>query len=337
VAYLVKRGKYFYVYYYDKNSQKLKGISTKETSSGAAKLILKNYQAKQTLKIDLPNQERKILLSEGLRMFLMDKINLNTITSYRIAVTKFQNVIGDKYLHQYTKENYLTYLQSLNQHYFTPKEKREKFLSRVTIQSYVRDLYIFFSWCVKQKFLSNNIVEKIKVKVRDVKPIPEEDLQKILSNLKERYLFHQYNFVKLAYLCAFRVSEVINCQREDFNFTDKIIEVRNQKGGRIDKIPMLKDIEDFLLSMDLPGKGKLFQYNDRHNATRSWETSNRISELHYTFHQLRKTRGTNLANAGVEPLFLQRFMRHKDFKTTLKYYIKIDMSRMRESINQKLL
>lgn len=43
---------------------------------------------------------------------------------------------------------------------------------------------------------------------------------------------------------------------------------------------------------------------------------------HYTLHQIRKTRGTKLANSGIDCLFLQQFMRHENFANTQQYYIK---------------
>ena len=55
-----------------------------------------------------------------------------------------------------------------------------------------------------------------------------------------------------------------------------------------------------------------------------------------SFHSLRKARGSHLADYGVEPLFLKEFMRHKDIRTTLKYYIKIDQDNMREKMDNKL-
>lgn len=58
--------------------------------------------------------------------------------------------------------------------------------------------------------------------------------------------------------------------------------------------------------------------------------------MDYNLHQLRKTRGTDLANKGVNPLFLHKFMHHENIKTTMDYYIRVDMKMMEADINEKL-
>jgi integrase len=50
--------------------------------------------------------------------------------------------------------------------------------------------------------------------------------------------------------------------------------------------------------------------------------------MSYCLHDIRRTFGTKLANSGIAPLDLKAAMRHKNIKTTLKYYIYMEIKRI---------
>src|SRR5690554_2092172 len=129
------------------------------------------------------------------------------------------------------------------------------------------------------------------------------------SNLKKRGLITQYNLVKLSFLAALRIGEVIRVQGDDFDLKNNLMYVRNSKGKRVDKIPLVKDLRKFVKTLHL--NGKMFEYKSTDAARTFWDTMNKQLGFGYTHHQLRKTRATELANKGAKPLFLQKFLRHK--------------------------
>ncbi|OGU58261.1 MAG: hypothetical protein A2V66_03480 [Ignavibacteria bacterium RBG_13_36_8] len=333
MAFLKKRGKYFYIYYYDKSIGKLRGFSLKQTDKSIAKQELKTFEANYNLKL-LPRNftfiPKTLLLSAAKDLYLKEKNyeSPNTADAYKYAVQIF--II-------HCKDNPVEYYSRNEHNYFVSKLKERNY-SQYSINNYVTHLFILFNWLIKKKYITENPFIRIKIMGKnEVKPIPFPDLEKIYNNLTERKLIKHYNLVKLTYLCAFRKSESIACRKEDFDLKNKIIYVRNLKGKRIDTIPMLSDIEDFLKSLDMTGTGLLFQYSGTHSTKSFWRTVNKKLEFNYTFHQLRKTRGTFLANKGIEPLFLQKFMRHRDFRTTQQYYIKIEIDQARKRMNEKIL
>lgn len=328
MSYLVLRNKIYHIYYYDRLSQKIKSFSTRAKDKATANKILKSFDAKRELNM-LPDSFAKknqmIKLSAALKLFKSQKQNDKTRKAYQTASDHLIASCGDKYVIQYTNIDYFKLLDRFN-------------LLNLSINSrsnYTRHLSSFFNWCVKNEFAKKNIIEKIKSEKKEVEPICAEHLNQIFQNLLERNLMKEYNFVKLLYLTAFRIGELISAHGEDFNIDEEIIFVRNSKGKRIDKIPMLQEIKLHLLEFP-PPSGKIFDYKSTNAARIFWYTVNRKLGLNYKIHQLRKTRGTDLANLGVNPYFLQKFMRHSDIKTTLNYYVKIDLTKMKNEIDSKV-
>lgn len=52
----------------------------------------------------------------------------------------------------------------------------------------------------------------------------------------------------------------------------------------------------------------------------------------FSFHDLRRTFGTNLANKGISPKVLQKLMGHASLETTMKYYVNADMDEKRKAV-----
>ena len=126
-------------------------------------------------------------------------------------------------------------------------------------------------------------------------------------------------------------------EAEDIDYENKILYIRNQKGKRVDAIPLVHELEDHFKQMELIKTGRIFtQWSSRHSCKKFWEKLMQDLKFDYGFHQLRKARGTDMANAGVEPLFLQKYIRHRDLRTTQSYYIRLDNQKIRLDIEKKL-
>jgi integrase len=99
---------------------------------------------------------------------------------------------------------------------------------------------------------------------------------------------------------------------------------------------MTNDTRQFLKTMLLPKEGLMFKYRNYNGLRSFWQRLMVKLNMNYSLHQLRKTRGTELANLGVNALFLQQFMRHTSFTTTQQYYILVDIKMAAKDINLKL-
>lgn len=333
-VYKPSHSKTFRVGFYDNVTGKKKSVSAKTTDRTKANKFAKDFEARLRLKRYESNfehpQDHRTKLSEAFKVYLEQKdFSKETVRSFTSIVNNFIGVAGDKFLFQFSKFDYRDLINELT--------RRNASINTKAI--YSRHLFALFNWLIAENFVQANPITRLKGQLTDVKPIPLDDLDKLLNHLqaKEEQFIHHYRLIKLTFLCAFRISEAIRSEAADFDIENKIIMIRNHKGKRQDKIPMVKDIADFLKDeFVLPANGRLFNYASRESIKSFWNKLNEDLHFNYTVHQLRKTRGTQLANAGVEPLFLQKFMRHKDFRTTQNYYIKLSLEKMAADINLKL-
>lgn len=336
MAFLRKRGKYFSIIDYDTHRKKQISFPLKESNKKIAEELLKEFNAKKQLRllpVNLTYRKEHLLLLDLPNKYFTSRMEERRIlsgktkTAYLTAVKSFSNVCGNNLVYNYSKTDFNKYLRAL--------ETSAQDYSQNTIANYIRHLYILFNWLKVNGYIHQNIFVKLPGKINEPEPIPADHLKNIFLDLLNRKLFKQYLLVKLTYLCALRKSEAILLHGADFDKQNKTIYIRNTKGKRIDAIPMLTDIEKFVSDYDFPD-GRLFNYNHVDSINSFWSTTNNNLSYSYTFHQLRKTRGSDLADAGIDPLFLKKFMRHKDFRTTQKHYIKLNRDKMRDSMNEKL-
>ncbi len=328
IAYLRKRDRIYHIIYFNEFGER-HSFTTKKIKLAQAERELEKFRAKRTLglPIDEPNRTHKHLFSEVVNEFLnLDKDRSpETIKIYKSVNNQWKKLAGDKNLTAYSKDDWKNFKSLL--------EKSDK--AQPTIANYSRHLFIEFQFFLKKKYIKENPITHIKAEDKEPEPIEMFHYNLIRRYYFMRGQFKQFDLVSLLFLCALRITEGINMEGSDFDFKNKIIYIRNRKGKRIDKIPMLKDIEEHLLQMEIP-EGRLFNYASRDAFQSTWNTANDYWGFNDTLHSLRKARGSQLANSGVEPLFLQKFMRHKDIRTTMKFYVKIDLAKMRNGIDDKL-
>lgn len=316
---------------------KFKSLTTGTTDYSEAKKFKKDFEAKQRLNLFRNDFQRpedhRFKLSDALQIFLDQKqLAEKSIQSYKTAVDHLVASSGDKYLFQFSNKDFFKLIDR-----FKKIQTRTKTpLSKNSMANYSRHLFALFNFLVKENFIKENPIRKIAGERKEVEPIPAADLEKILDHLKKKKMIKQFNLIKLIYLCAFRISEAIRAEVEDFDLIRKTVQIKNEKGKRVDLIPMPDDLYQFLLFADLPKAGRLFNYKSTDSTKSFWKNANDACGLKYSLHQIRKARGTDLANAGVEPLFVQKFMRHNDFRTTQQYYLKIDINKAADDINRKI-
>lgn len=70
--------------------------------------------------------------------------------------------------------------------------------------------------------------------------------------------------------------------------------------------------------------GKLFNYS-KDGLDFFNRALKRLNLPAYSIHDLRRKFGTTLAEKGLTPYELQKLMRHQNIRTTMQYYINIDL------------
>lgn len=324
MAYLRKQNKIYHIIYKDSSGRR-KSVSTKTGVLIQANRILAKYNAKQTLNLPI-EQEERILFSERCKQYLIFRtVSIKTKKNYQDSFNKFIHFAGDKFTQNYTDEDFAEFVL------------RIRYLAGSTLELHTTNIHKIFTWLCEKGYSRKNIAYRIKDTTEpDPEPIPLWQLDIIKRDLFLKGKFHQLDLVTVTFFCALRISEALNLEDSDIDFKNKLIRIRDgkgMKGKRPAFITMLPDTEEYLLQLDLP-KGKLFPFVSKDSVSgKFWTNVNKRHGFQNTFHSLRKARGTQLTeDFNMEPNDLQSFMRHKDYNTTLKYYIKKDLNKMRERI-----
>ncbi len=177
-----------------------------------------------------------------------------------------------------------------------------------------------------EKYITPSI--KIKKPKREYENIKEKDFANILKHChikKYRIIFI------LAYGSGLRLSEILNLQKDDINFENKTIHVRQGKGCK-DRETILtkyfrKDYYNYIpfnLSKVIVQKNFLIITRDKLKINRVIDTyktkAGKVRNIYrYHFHCLRHSFGTNLLEAGVPLNHVQRLMGHSNISTTSQY------------------
>lgn len=332
MAWLKKRNNIYHVFYYDASKGKHTTFTTKTSDKKKATKIKQEFERNNATKFIYPNinDSTKIFSSGYLDFKIMKQkqdVSRFTLEGYDLAVEHFLNALPDKDVNEYTSNDFDKLIDYFNS---VPLSKKSQ-------SNYSSSLRTIFSFFQTKQWTNFNPISKVKKdKKKLVKAIPQEHLQAMLNHLLEKGMIKQYNFVYLSYLCAFRISECIFTEYSDHDIDNNLHYIRNSKGKRIDTIPMLKDTKEFLLSLTW-GTGRIFNYSSRHSARSFWKTLNKDLHFNYAPHQLRKSRGTQLANNGAKLLFLMEYMRHRDISTTKDYYIEVSQNKMRDDLNNAIV
>ena len=354
MAYLIPphNSKIWHMRFKNPDTGKWQEISLKTKDEKTAKKLLKEQNALEALGVVnlqlIQKPPQHILsLADAFDKFLEHKrYTAKSIRAYKIPCLKFAEITGNKRLYAYTQEDYDIYLRFLFEEKVkiikkkgSPDRKIKYYCSDNTIANYTRHLHSFFNYLVEKKYIKKNIISRTKAQKKDPRPIPPIYLNRIFEYIKSNRSRAQYNFIRLIYFLALRANESFAINRNSFDLDNNNVTINNFKGKRPDRIPLLADTKELISQMDF--NKKVFT---TYSALRSfWQRvvitckKNGLIPEEYTLHQIRKARGTDLANSGVKPLQLQMYMRHENFEVTKQYYIDLNLDIARMDMDISLL
>jgi len=242
-----------------------------------------------------------------------EALSTKTIEIYDRALKKFYKALPDKFISEYTKEDYYLFLDEMKE------------LAQNTKAIYTGRLNALFSFLVKEDYINKNYFRTVKEEVKKLNIHSKEQIDKLLEYAKDKKF---YNAVMLMYLGAFRATEALSITED--NIKESHIEIIG-KGNKHASIPIIKEMREFL------DTNPRFSDEYKYIGLRKFfqRASNKLKfEIHS--HDLRKYQLSRMANKGVKIYFVKNYARHSDIKTTLKYYAGVDMKEMENDINQKL-
>ena len=165
-----------------------------------------------------------------------------------------------------------------------------------------------------------------------------DDIKKIQKSCETEY---QRVLVDIAFYSGLRRSEIQNLKWEDIDFDNDIINVQSTK----EWTP--KSYKSRYVSLNEHLKKTLLQWRKKSkeeyvlptNLSNKWYLSKMFktildnAELKGSIHDTRHTFITRLAEAGEDPLVLQKEAGHSDFKTTNKIYTHLNIKNIKTKIN----
>jgi integrase len=230
--------------------------------------------------------------------------------------------------------------------------------AKTTVNIYMKIIRPAFRYAMRRRWLKDDIfaVPLIKVTEERERIYEPQEIERILESSNQTWRLR----IVLAYLCGMRRAEVLNLNFSDCDFTRMLIHIQPKKethrlwwwepkGRTCRTLPMPDEAEDLLRAqrVDLPidqpytclSEIRYFRVNQ---LKRKGQLSERVrlcpdenfskpfklilrraNVADGTFHDLRRTYGTMMAEAGIPQHELAYLMGHNDSKTTERYYIKL--------------
>ena len=182
----------------------------------------------------------------------------------------------------------------------------------------------------------NFILQTPKIKKSVPVVLTKEELKILFSNVKN---FNHKLILMMYYTCGLRLSELLNLKVQDIDFNEKILWVRDGKGGK-DRMTIISDEVLEILKKKLSGfdrKNLIFEnlklkkpYSQR-NIQYIIEKARVKSELNKDchIHTLRHSFATHLLEDKVDIRFIQELLGHSDLSTT-QIYTKVSKSELKK-------
>ena len=161
--FLPKNSKVYHIGFYDDLTGRSRHLSAKTRIESEAKRLAKQKTAELRLKIRddrlVKLNDVSFTLSKAFEFYKTQRtLTDKTDIAYKTALKNFYEASGDKPLYKYTRQDYFKLVQYFN----------NKNLSQNSKANYTRHLSSLFNWLVKNKFVENNFIDKIKEETIDV-------------------------------------------------------------------------------------------------------------------------------------------------------------------------
>lgn len=254
-----------------------------------------------------------------------------TITRYAFVIRNFIAISGITDLSQVNEDNVR------NMFYIGRTERK---WSVNTYIVYHKSLLVFFRWCVQNKFLLENPVERIeKPKLEKLLPpkLTKQDALRLLD-VVSNYPYHN-NFLRYRNHAIFAVfifaglrkQELLKLKLTDIDLVNFSLFIKQGKGNKDRIIPISFTLATILQKyLDERKRAKkknieLFCSWAGNNAytesslKRLVELAKASSGIHFSVHKLRHTFATLMLEGGCDIFSLSRMMGHSDIKTTTIY------------------
>ena len=232
-----------------------------------------------------------------------------TVKSYLYYVERFLNFAENKELNENTAKDFI---------HIEIKKKDPS-----TVSSEISALKFFFR-SVLNKELNLQYPKKNK-KIPEV--LTPEEITKLINstnNIKHKLI------LKMLYGCGFRVSEITDLKKQDFNFDEGLIHIKLAKGRKDRFVKIPNSLKENLINYSKIQDNNIFFPSARNKklSTKTIQmivksTANKAQiNKKVSPHTLRHSFATHLLENGTDLRIIQKLLGHSDIKTT-QIYLKV--------------
>jgi len=203
--------------------------------------------------------------------------------------------------------------------------ERGKEIIRSTLNKDIRNLRAFVRWGRKNRYVNGEIeFKELKEDEKPVKSLSNTQIKKLLSTAKRHKTM--WMRILLALGTGLRLRDIEPWRISDIDFENSYVTTRSKKtrksmGSRPVPVPIMAELKKYVSGLDAKQE-KIF--NDNFSRYR-WTQIRRKHKLEdFTFHDLRKTFGSVLAQRGVSTAVIQKLLEHSSPDLTNKVYTNVD-------------
>jgi integrase len=231
-----------------------------------------------------------------------------------LTLSHFERVVGRCSSKQITQHTIDTFILD-----------RGKEVKRSTLNKDISNLKAFVNWCRGNRYVNGEIKLKLlKEDERPVKSLSIVQIKKLLSSAKPYQPLRMW--ILLALGTGLRRDDIKSLRVSDIDFEHGSVTTRTKKtrksmGSRPVPVPIMAELKKYVSSLD-PEQERLFKR--RFNQYRWTQIRQKLELCDFTFHDLRKTFGSVLAQNGVSTAVIQRLLEHSSPNLTNKVYTNVD-------------
>lgn len=213
-----------------------------------------------------------------------------------------------------------------------PNQRRPGGLSEMMINHHVYALKLFFNWLQELRTIEENPMSALHFEKPTSKAYEVLTSEEIISlyeaceTLKERAILHVY------YGCGLRRDEGVKLNVSDLQFRNKMLYVREGKGGKSRAVPMTEKVSEELKAYCYQERKTkpdelAFIVNSRGTRTTGNKCNSVLKELQLrsaiekevSLHSLRHSIATHLLESGLSVEYVKDFLGHANLETTQRY------------------
>jgi integrase len=211
---------------------------------------------------------------------------------------------------------------------------RGKEIERTTLDKDIRNLKAFTSWCRKNRYLNGEIeISLLKEDERPVKSLSTTQIRKLLSAAKPYQPLRMWLLLALGTGLRREDIKLLSVSDVDFesgSVTTRAKKTRKSMGSRPVPVPIMAELKKHVSGLE-PQQERLFKRC--FNQYRWTRIRQKLGLEDFTFHDLRKTFGSVLAQKGVSTAVIQRLLEHSSSDLTNKVYMNVDPV-LRQAVDQ---